>query len=519
MQKIFPIHSRKAKKGVKKMNMEKKTQEPEQLLFSFNDAFEGEVPTSAAQVVNHHRTAPVVKGTVPEQYKKLNGLTLEQFMHRINANLIYERKRYRSAPMRPDGNRVLLTNIDADDKVIYVTRDQGCKVCLSATALYVDRTGGFWKADMKIELDREVQQGMAQYANHTAYCENYTIGEWALVKNPRLMPTYFFVQTEEELLGILRDINPFAALWVEDKHEADVRCCLLAPHIEILCKAGYSFAYLFTDYTRMKEQDCVIFNRLCQRGSKPKDIFKTDKVVYSVLKYETNMAIWDGFRKLKKCAKIGADAIQQAYDNGYDQRDLECFNSILAKRYDGKPVFTWNSLMQYLVRLDTFEAIGRKEAFILLDDYLSMCSQLHMAPRIDGDSLKREHDIAARNCRNRRNELIAAGMKNTCEKMKAYDYTEGIYFVRAIRDQDDLLDEANQQHNCVASYGSNIANGKSYIYVMREVARPDKSLITIELSPNGKTIRQKFLAYNQAIHNKSQSDFIERWLRYVRSVG
>ena len=110
-------------------------------------------------------------------------------------------------------------------------------------------------------------------------------------------------------------------------------------------------------------------------------------------------------------------------------------------------------------------------------------------------------------------------MKNTCEKMKAYDYNEGIYFVRAIRDQDDLLDEANQQHNCVASYGSNIANGKSYIYVMREVARPDKSLITIELSPNGKTIRQKFLAYNQAIHNKSQSDFIERWLRYVRSVG
>lgn len=73
-----------------------------------------------------------------------------------------------------------------------------------------------------------------------------------------------------------------------------------------------------------------------------------------------------------------------------------------------------------------------------------------------------------------------------------------------------------QQHNCVASYGQRIAAGQSYIYVMREVAHPDKSLITIELSPNGKTIRQKFLAYNKPIHNKSQSEFIERWTAFCK---
>ena len=176
-------------------------------------------------------------------------------------------------------------------------------------------------------------------------------------------------------------------------------------------------------------------------------------------------------------------------------------------------------VMQYLVRLDTFEAIEKKEAFMLLNDYLSMCNQLKMQPRINGDSLKREHDIAARNCRNRKNKIMAERMQNNCEKMKKYDYTEGVYFVRGIRSHDDLLDEANQQHNWVAAYGSRIANGSSYIYVLREVAKPDKSLITIELSPDGRNIRQKYLAYNQPVRNRSQSEFIDRWMKHNRLVG
>ena len=54
---------------------------------------------------------------------------------------------------------------------------------------------------------------------------------------------------------------------------------------------------------------------------------------------------------------------------------------------------------------------------------------------------------------------------------------------------------------------------------MREVAHPDRSLITIEMAPNGKTIRQKYLAYNKPIHNKSQSEFIERWAAWCKKMG
>ncbi|WP_080678410.1 PcfJ domain-containing protein [Ruminococcus albus] len=80
---------------------------------------------------------------------------------------------------------------------------------------------------------------------------------------------------------------------------------------------------------------------------------------------------------------------------------------------------------------------------------------------------------------------------------------------------DDLLDEATQQHNCVASYAQSIAEGRSLIYVMREKKAPEKSLITIELTPKTHKIRQKLLAYNCPIRNKAQTEFIERWHKHV----
>jgi len=52
---------------------------------------------------------------------------------------------------------------------------------------------------------------------------------------------------------------------------------------------------------------------------------------------------------------------------------------------------------------------------------------------------------------------------------------------------------------------------------MRETAHPEKSLVTIELSPDCKTIRQKYLAHNQQIRNKSMTEFIERWYRQLKA--
>ena len=446
-----------------------------------------------------------------EDFLKLFGITnlrYSRYLFSIHGNTIYNKD------IPNNGGYICFQN-DEDKEDRY-----GRNSYLKTNIAYFDENGQMWVNKIHLEFNENIISGLTSWNNKrfTFTCTDFSLDNWTTPRLQKLMHGMSFLQDKETLFSILENVNPYTAAWAKTIH-ADPQNLLMAPQIETLYKAGYDFAKGFLSYGRFNSDDCDYFNRLCAVGSKPKTIFKTSKVIYSVLKNETDMEVWDCYRRLDKTGKIKEDNVAQAYGQHYSAKDLNHINSILAKQYNDKPVFTWDTLINYLGRLDTFEAIDKQEAFILLNDYLSMCSQLQMEPRIDGDSLKREHDIAARNCRNKRDEILNQQMTENLEKMKKYNYKEGVYFVRAITSHDDLLDEANQQHNCVGSYGYSIAEGTSYIYVMREVARPNQSLITIELAPNGKTIRQKYLAYNRPIHNKSQSDFIDRWLKYCKSIS
>ena len=99
--------------------------------------------------------------------------------------------------------------------------------------------------------------------------------------------------------------------------------------------------------------------------------------------------------------------------------------------------------------------------------------------------------------------------------MAKNDYQDGKYLIRAIRDYDDLLDEAKQQHNCVASYSNAIGERRSLIYVMRAVSNPRRSIATVEIDPQESVIRQRFLAYNQPIREKEKTEFLDRWIGLV----
>ena len=188
------------------------------------------------------------------------------------------------------------------------------------------------------------------------------------------------------------------------------------------------------------------------------------------------------------------------------------------QKHENKAVFTFSTLVNYLQRLDQYEAIGTYEALTLISDYLESCRLLEMKPRIDGDSLKREHDVAARLVRQKRNEIEAQKMTNGCKKLQEYNYENEKFIIRGVRDYDDLLNEAKQQHNCVASYSSRIASGHSLIFVMRRKESPNRSYVTIELSPDLLTVRQKFMAYNQPIRDKETTEFINEWQEHCKDV-
>lgn len=331
------------------------------------------------------------------------------------------------------------------------------------------------------------------------------------------------VQDEAQLKRILAKTRPWALPWLSEHQDYNIKTYVKHPWLETLEKASYDFAKSILTGCRYDNADIERINRLCQDGTKPKTIFKAEKCVYEALKNERCMSVWDVYRRMCKTGKLTKDTIVQAIERGLTERELELVSSILGATWQGRPCFTYVSLMNYLGRLDMYEAIDTRNALEILRDYLDMCRQLEMAPRIDGDSLKREHDIAARLVRQQRNEIEQRKMEEAKKKFEEnkrfLEYHEGVYFIRPIFDYEELIDEATQQHNCVASYSSRIASGSTFVLQMRETAHPEKSLVTVELSPDLKTIRQKYLAYNQPIRNKSISDFLDRWHQHIKAAA
>lgn len=362
--------------------------------------------------------------------------------------------------------------------------------------------------------------------NDEGQTRDLTVG--ALKTPSRYSRHLVFIQSDRELTAIVNQSRPWVVGWLNSLglDGTALRRWAAAPWLETLSKAGYAFADRTIRDNNHCDSETDYLNRLCQTGTRPKDIFKTPKAVYETLKAETDLKKWDCYRRMAKSGRLTGDAVTQAYAMGLDTKHLDRASHILGRRHDGKPFFTWETLMNYLRRLDTYEAIPQGLALEILDDYLAMCSDLGMTPRTDGDSLKREHDIAARLSREKRNEEHARRMAEYEENVRRareegttrlarLEYHESLYFVRPIISYDDLIDEAKQQHNCVASYGDRIAKGECHILTMRESAHPERSLVTIELAPDLRTVRQKYLAYNQSIRNKSINEFIQRWVKQI----
>lgn len=346
--------------------------------------------------------------------------------------------------------------------------------------------------------------------------KGFSFGKWKCGVAFENIATMNMLQTHEELNALLLAHNPYLFKWAKAHGFTNEKILypLACPWIEILEKAGYEFVGKIDRYCQSEMQ---VIQRLCKNGSKPKEIFKTSKAVYTTLKNCTDLKVWDMFRKLDKFGRISYDEVSELYQSGIRINEMQNVYQILSAQFDGKPIFNLHSLMNYLGRVDTYEAIERTEALGLLKDYIQSCLILGKKP-VFGDSLKREHDVAARLLRLKKDDVLDAQIRAVAnDKM---DYKEDVFFIRSIKSYDDLLDEATQQSNSVACYGQMIAKGWRQIFVMREVANPDRSLVTVEYGRGGVfgsgRIIEKRTRFNGALRNKAQSDFLRRWEAWLK---
>ena len=76
---------------------------------------------------------------------------------------------------------------------------------------------------------------------------------------------------------------------------------------------------------------------------------------------------------------------------------------------------------------------------------------------------------------------------NSIEANKHLEWTNGNYLIRMPTGAEDIRDEADQMHHCVATYIPQIEAGEKIVMFMRDVDDPDKSLVTVEVIDNAIT--------------------------------
>jgi hypothetical protein len=80
----------------------------------------------------------------------------------------------------------------------------------------------------------------------------------------------------------------------------------------------------------------------------------------------------------------------------------------------------------------------------------------------------------------------------------------------------DVINEGVNQRNCVGAYVNRVIDGQTVILFLRRKDNPEKSLVTIEISPETYSVRQHLMARNDHVTSVKILNFIEKWQEKIR---
>ena len=105
----------------------------------------------------------------------------------------------------------------------------------------------------------------------------------------------------------------------------------------------------------------------------------------------------------------------------------------------------------------------------------------------------------------RRDGAQDARIQARAEALANKSYSDDAFRIRPVASASELVEEAESQHNCLATYVEAVAEGMTDIWLMRRANDPDRSHVTVEVRDG--EVRQAFRACNQV-----PSDSELRWL-------
>lgn len=129
------------------------------------------------------------------------------------------------------------------------------------------------------------------------------------------------------------------------------------------------------------------------------------------------------------------------------------------------------------------------------------------------ENFKEAHDESVNKVKIVGNKFLNKKIQKRYKELQKNEFNNNIFFIRAAKSLADLKSEAKQQKNCVyKNYSEDYAYGDTDIYFLRELERPEKSVVTVEVL-DGK-IRQKYQKRNTRV-TPEQNEFLEMWEKTI----
>lgn len=127
-------------------------------------------------------------------------------------------------------------------------------------------------------------------------------------------------------------------------------------------------------------------------------------------------------------------------------------------------------------------------------------------------NLKEEHDKLEEQYKIQNETIINKAIIRRNKELAVNKYKNNKFIILPAPSLKALLDESSQQNNCVRTYAEKYASGVSDIYFMRDIKKPKKSLVTVEVK-NNKVIQSRIKCNNDP--NQTQQAFLNEWEKNI----
>ena len=282
------------------------------------------------------------------------------------------------------------------------------------------------------------------------------------------------------------------------------------PFMEQLAKAGYG--HVIADI--MLRSPAVIHNKmkaLFQQGTKEKEIVQMPGYIRDYIKTAKGMD--------EKRVKILKELCDLDSNMSRETFELFCkaFPHYVQALYPIRMLMTeagYTLAEVCRLVLGSKDTSYPRQALRLQLDYIRMCRQMEVSYDKFPKYVKKAHDELSAKFQVKKNEFIMKAFDRRVSELSAARLDNSQYIIRCPESMEELIQEGQVMHHCVASYAKRFAKGSSLIFFMRKAEAPEKPYITMEFDRTGRLVQAR-KAHNYGIDNREESSLIQTFRKDV----